>query len=121
MVFVNLLGVAFIALIVWWFWLYKPTQPAMTENEITIEVTDGVYTPSRINVKSAAPITLRFMRKDASPCAELVVFPELNMSENLQMNKKTKIELPQLQPGEYRFHCQMQMYRGTLIVSQQTE
>jgi len=43
MMFINLLGLMLIALIVWWFWLYKPNKTIVQGNEVLIEVRDGVY------------------------------------------------------------------------------
>ena len=67
------------------------------------------------NEATAKDVQLRFERQDASPCAEMVIFPQLNISRELKMGKDNKIDLPELQPGEYDFHCQMQMYKGKLV------
>lgn len=56
------------------------------------------------------------VEKDASPCAEIVMIPELDINETLPPNKTISINLPAPEPGEYAFHCQMQMYRGVLNV-----
>ena len=50
--FVNLVGVAVIGLIVWWFWLSGPRLEAVTGlgRPMDITVEDGVYTPARIEV-----------------------------------------------------------------------
>jgi len=46
------------------------------------------------------------------------MIPELDINETLTVNQHTPLQLPALTPGEYAFHCQMQMYRGTLIVNE---
>lgn len=116
MVMINILGFALIALIVWWFWLYKPDKTIVKNNEIVIEVKDGIYSPASIQVCANQPITLKFLRKDQSPCSEMLLIPLLEVSEQLKLNEITQINLPVLSPGEYEFHCQMQMYRGVLKV-----
>lgn len=116
MIIINILGVALIAVIVWWFWLYKPNKTVVINNEILIEVKDGIYSPSLIQVSASQPVTLKFMRKDQSPCAETMLIPSLHISEQLKLNEVTQITLLDLSPGEYEFHCQMQMYRGVLKV-----
>lgn len=116
MMIVNLLGLALIVMIVWWFWLYKPAKSAKLSQNLEIVVEDGVYTPSRINVPAEKPITLRFLRKDQSPCAATVIFPELEISEELPVGKVKNVMLPAMTPGTYNFSCQMQMYRGQLTV-----
>ena len=116
MMVINLLGLVLIALIVWWFWLYKPNKTIVQGNEVLIEVRDGVYSPSSIQVSASQPVTLKFMRKDQSPCAETMLIPSLDISEQLKLNEITHITLLNLSPGEHECHCQMQMYRGVLKV-----
>ena len=116
MVIVNLLGMALIALIVWWFWLYQPRETALGKDDLLIVVENGIYQPAHIQLPAEMPVTLYFLRKDASPCAETVVIPDLQISETLPLNQNKRIDLPPMRPGEYAFHCQMQMYRGQLRV-----
>ena len=116
MMIINLLGLVLIAMIVWWFWLYKPNKTIVQDSEVLIEVREGVYSPSSIQVSASQPVTLKFMRKDQSPCAETMLIPSLEISEQLKLNEITQITLLNLSPGEHEFHCQMQMYRGVLKV-----
>lgn len=116
MMLINLLGVALIALIVWWFWLYRPKEAALGEGDLLIVVADGTYQPARIKLPANQTVSLNFLRKDASPCSETLLIPELQISETLPLNKTKQITLPPLKKGEYPFHCQMQMYRGQLSV-----
>ena len=114
---VNLAGVALIALIVWWFWLSKPKlQRAAGSEPIEVIVDDGVYTPARIEVPLGKPVTLRFVRKDASPCAEKVLFDDFNISSDLPVGRPYDISFTPDKPGEHEFTCQMRMYRGSLVV-----
>jgi plastocyanin domain-containing protein len=116
MLIVNVLGILLIVLIIWWFWLYKPEDAAVSSEDILVTVENGVYTPSRIKLAGNKASTLHFIRKDGSPCAATVQFPALEISEELPLDKAKAISLPALPVGEYAFHCQMQMYRGTLLV-----
>lgn len=114
---INIIGLALIALIIYWFWIYKPKNvQAKDKDTIRIIVEDGVYQPSHISVPAATEVTLEFERKDETPCAEMVIFPELDISENLPVNKTKTIKLKKLEKGSYQFHCQMQMYKGELVV-----
>ncbi len=116
MMIINILGFGLIAAIVWWFWLYKPNETIVQDNEVFIEVKDGVYSPASIQVSANKPIALKFMRTDESPCSETLLIPRLEVSKQLKLNEVTQINLTNLLPGEYEFHCQMQMYRGVLKV-----
>lgn len=115
MLLVNVLGVGLIIFIVWWFWLSTPkAQRALASGVIDVRVEGGVYTPARIEVTAGQSVTLRFLRKDPSPCAEQVVFADLGISHELALNTPQDITLtPPV--GEHPFTCQMAMYRGTLI------
>jgi plastocyanin domain-containing protein len=117
LIFINVLGLSLIALIVWWFWLYKPADIDLGENDLVIVVENGIYQPAHIKLPANQPATLQILRKDASPCAETLLIPDLEFSESLPLNKLKIIQLPAMAPGEYTFHCQMQMYRGTLVVN----
>ena len=119
MIIVNLAGVLLICLIVWWFWLYQPETVA-GDAALTIEVANGVYTPAHLTIASGTASVLRFHRVDESPCAEMVIFPELELSAQLQAHAITPVEIPPLETGKYAFHCQMQMYKGTLTVKERS-
>ncbi|MFT5572252.1 MAG: plastocyanin domain-containing protein [Cryomorphaceae bacterium] len=117
MIIVNLMGLLAIAMVVWWFWFYKPTSISASEGRIVITVDAGSYSPAHIAIPAHKPTTLTFLRKDASPCAELVMIPSIDINETLPLNQAISVDLPALEPGEYPFHCQMEMYRGMLKVS----
>jgi plastocyanin domain-containing protein len=113
---INLLGLALIVLIVWWFWLWQPKQAAKSDGGvIEILVDQGVYTPARIEIPVGRSTTLRFLRKDPSPCAEQVLIDDLGISDELPVDKKRDLVVKPEKPGRYAFTCQMRMYRGELI------
>ncbi|ALP52309.1 plastocyanin [Candidatus Tenderia electrophaga] len=113
---VNLLGLFLIGFIVWWFWLARPAQVRAVSDSVDVIVDNGVYTPATIEVNSGATVNLNFIRRDASPCAEQVIFPDLEISVELPLNQTKRVEITPPQAGEFAFTCQMGMYRGMLIV-----
>jgi plastocyanin domain-containing protein len=113
---VNTAGVIAVALIVWWFWLSRPKARSESGTRpIEVLVDNGVYTPSRIEVPVGRPIILRFLRKDASPCAEKVLFDDFNIAADLPVDVPTDVVVIPKEPGEFEFTCQMHMYRGRLV------
>jgi len=114
--FVNIAGLVLIGLIVWWFWRSKPKARHAAGGVIDVLVEGGVYTPARIEVAAGQPVTLRFLRKDPSPCAEKVLFDDLGVSADLPIGQPVVLTLTPNEAGEHAFTCQMQMYRGTLVV-----
>ena len=114
--YVNGAGGLVILLIVWWFWLSKPRARAATGTEpIDIVVADGVYTPARIEVVAGQPVQLRFLRKDPRPCAEMVLFTDLDVAAELPVGEPKIVTVTAPKPGEYGFTCEMQMYRGQIV------
>jgi plastocyanin domain-containing protein len=116
-VIVNIAGLGLVVLIVWWFWLSKPRTRRAAAEVIDVIVDNGVYDPPRIEVPAGRPITLRFLRKDPSPCAEQVRFDDLGITAELPVGEPVTVTIPPQAAGEYAFTCQMQMYRGSLRVA----
>lgn len=115
---VNITGLLLIAFIVWWFWLWQPKKAASARGGVVeISVDDGVYDPAFIQTRAGEPLTLRFLRKDPSPCAQQVIFEGLDIAAELPVGEKKDIRIQPQQPGNYRFTCQMQMYQGRLQVT----
>jgi len=114
---VNAAGLALIGLVVWWFWLSKPrAREAQAAQVVRVTVADGVYDPPRIVVPEGGTVTLEFLRKDPSPCAARVSFDGLDTSVELPVGQPVRVQLSPPGAGEYGFACEMQMYRGTLVV-----
>tara|TARA_R110001583_G_scaffold11285_2_gene51354 strand:+ start:29895 stop:30254 length:360 start_codon:yes stop_codon:yes gene_type:complete len=118
MIFINLIGIILIAFIIWWFWLYKPkdSKAVKVTKQDTIVVQNGIYQPSIIKIKADQSSTLTFLRKDANPCSRTLLFPDLEISMELPIDKIQTVDLPALKAGEYPFQCSMKMYSGLLIV-----
>jgi plastocyanin domain-containing protein len=118
-VIINTIGLVLIAFIVWWFWLAK-AKPRTAGQDTAIEIVadNGVYSPAVIEVKKGQPVTLRFIRKDANPCAEKVIFSDINVSADLELNQPKELTLTLDNGGEHEFTCQMGMYRGKILVRQ---
>jgi len=114
---INLIGILLIGFIVWWFWLYRPKLTTKVADALEIIVKDGIYQPAYIEAKINKPITLKFIRYDASPCAEVVNFNSLNVNKQLPLQKPVEITLTLKEAGEYEFTCQMGMYRGKIMAS----
>ncbi|MFA0811555.1 cupredoxin domain-containing protein [Microbulbifer epialgicus] len=118
-ILVNLIGVLLMIAIVWWFWLGPArgaSKAVSAEDKLQILVKDGVYEPDYIRLPAGRATTLHFLREDPSPCSEWVLFPDLEISAELALHQDTKVTIPAAKPGEYPFSCQMQMYRGILIL-----
>jgi plastocyanin domain-containing protein len=119
-IIVTAAGLAIIAWIVWYFWLWKGEtvsaqikEEGMQEIDITVK---GGYQPASIMVKAGQPVRLNFTRREASTCGEEVVIPSFGQRAHLPQDQTVPIEITPDQPGEYEFTCGMNMMRGKLIV-----
>jgi plastocyanin domain-containing protein len=116
---VNLIGVAAIGLIIWYFWLYRREGVQVTDTgdvqEAAITVKGG-YNPDVIVVKRGKPVRLHFNRQESSLCSEIVILDKLNQSAKLPEGETVTIEFTPQEKGEIPFQCQMGMLRGKLIV-----
>jgi len=118
-IIVNGLGLALIALIVWYFWLYRREGVQIAEvggmQEVQIKVKGG-YDPDVIVVKQGKPVRLHFNRQESAMCSEMVIFDKIDQSAKLPEGETVTIEFTPQQRGEIPFQCQMGMLRGKLIV-----
>ena len=114
---INVFGLLLIAFIVRWFWMPQKTPAVKTGTGIIeIVLENGFYTPAHIQLKAGEPVTLRFLRKDSTPCAGMVIFDELEISEELPLNAPKDIAIKPKTAGKIHFACQMKMYRGDLTI-----
>ncbi|HEX8473070.1 MAG TPA: cupredoxin domain-containing protein [Pyrinomonadaceae bacterium] len=116
---VTVAGLAIIAWIVWYFWLWKGEtvtaevrERGMQEIDVTVK---GGYQPASIVVKAGQPVRLNFTRREASMCGEEVVLPGFGKRAHLPQDQSVAVEILPDKPGEYEFTCGMNMYRGKLI------
>jgi plastocyanin domain-containing protein len=118
-IIVNAAGLAIIAWIVWYFWLWKGETVAANVKEKGVQEVDvtvrGGYQPASIMVKAGQPVKLNFTRREASTCGEEVLLPGFGKRAHLPQNQTVSVEVFPAQPGEYEFTCGMNMYRGKLV------
>ena len=81
-ILINVVGIGLVGLIIWWFLIAKPHAKRVSdnmENSIDIIVQNGVYDPALVRAKVGQTLQLRFLRKDKSPCSEIVIFDKFNI------------------------------------------
>ncbi len=118
-ILVNIAGLGLIALIVWYFWLYRKEGYQVSESggvqEAAIKVKGG-YDPDLIVVRRGVPVRLHFTRLESALCSEMVIFDQIGQSAKLPEGETVTIEFTPQESGEIPFQCQMGMLRGRLIV-----
>jgi len=117
---VDVVGLALIAFIIWFFWLVKQkgvratlTSGGYQEQMVLVK---GGYTPDVIVVERGKPVRLNFVRQESASCSEMVLLPAFNKNAQLPEGQTVPVEFLPTEPGEYDFACQMGMFRGKLVV-----
>ena len=112
-------GAALIGFILWFFFGPRTvTQARRTVTggqEVEVEVR-GAYSPDRVEVEQGRQVRLTFTRREANACTAQVVFPDFGIVKDLPVGRAVPIDIRPERPGEYEFHCGMNMVRGRLIV-----
>ncbi|MFN0246039.1 MAG: cupredoxin domain-containing protein [Kofleriaceae bacterium] len=96
----------------------KGTAVAPTKR-IAIEANDDGYVPARIEIERGTATTLVFKRTTKHTCATEVVFtmPDgTRVEKELPLDIEVEIPLRIEKPGEIRYSCGMDMFRGTIVV-----
>jgi plastocyanin domain-containing protein len=118
-VVVTIGGALLIGFILWFFFgprtavAARRTAAGVQEVEVAVR---GSYSPDRIEVEQGRPVRLVFIRREPNPCTDQVVFPDFGIVRDLPVGQPVPIAITPNRPGEYEFHCGMNMVRGRLIV-----
>ncbi len=111
-------GIGAIAFLAWFFFGPREGKRAQTVGsvqEVTVRI-EGTYQPDRITVQAGMPVRLKFDRQENVGCSDHVVFPDLQINQELPAYKTTVVEFTPPKAGTYSFACGMNMYRGQLVV-----
>lgn len=98
------------------------TPASSTPNGTTrIEVNASGFTPDAVTVSPGEGQVLEFVRTADKTCATAVVFAKTGQRFDLPLNTPVRVPIS-LKPGEtMSFACPMDMYRGTVTVSETSE
>jgi plastocyanin domain-containing protein len=116
---VTVAGAGLVGFVLWFFFGPRVATAARSTaggvQEAQIEVRAS-YTPDRVEVVAGRPVRLTFVRREANPCTEQVILPEFGIVRDLPVGRPVAVEFTPTRPGEFEFHCGMNMVRGRLVV-----
>lgn len=108
--------------------LLVPQRPAMAADQ-TIEVTMAGFQPGNLTIAAGTATTVRLVNPDSPYHSDgggvhQFASPELGIDVKVQPRSDTAFTIPALQPGTYRFYCDVccggkenPMMQGTIVVS----
>ena len=118
-VVVTIGGALLVGFILWFFFGPRAATAARRTaggvQEAEVEVRSS-YSPDRIEVEAGRPVRLTFVRREANPCTEQVILPDFGIVKDLPVGRPVPVEFTPERPGEYPFHCGMNMVRGRVVV-----
>jgi plastocyanin domain-containing protein len=83
---------------------------------VKVSVTNAGFVPAVVKVRRDAPITLLITRKTDHTCATQAVFPSIDKTVDLPLNKAVAVALPAQSSGRLGFACGMGMFKGEIVV-----
>lgn len=92
------------------------TPPAAkpVDGRIEIEATADGFTPSRIEAEAGKPLTLIFKRTVERSCMTAVVFPSLDIEEDLPLDTPVEIQVTPKAGETIGFECPMGHGKSTI-------
>ena len=119
-ILVTTIGGVLMALTLWFFFGAREATAARVNAEggpQDIEViVQGGYSPDRIEVRQGQPVRLTFLREESTDCTEQLVLPAFGVTARLPQGQRVPVEFTPQEPGEFPFHCGMNMVRGRVVV-----
>lgn len=94
----------------------QTTYAKETVQNITLQVTEKGFEPSKITVKPGTHVVLKITRKTDDTCATQVKITEKKIKADLPLNKEVSVDVGVLAKGDIKFACGMDMISGHIIV-----
>ena len=83
---------------------------------IEIKSTANGFEPEKIEVSADEPVVLKVTRTTDETCATDIQIKDKKVNQKLPLNETVTIKLGKLKKGEVKFHCSMNMIKGSLQV-----
>ncbi len=84
---------------------------------VAVTADENGFKPSSVTFKKGEHASLVFTRTSDDTCATEVVFPELNVKQDLPKGKPVTIDIPTDKEQKLTFQCGMGMYKSAVVVS----
>ena len=89
---------------------------AGAEQVITLRGTPYGYDKTQITVKAGSPVRLDFSADPASGCGRQIIVDNVGVNLVSKNGETVSATFTPPSPGQYKYHCSMNMFRGVLTV-----
>ena len=83
---------------------------------VAVSVDAHGFSPNSVDVKKGERAQLVFTRTTDDTCAKEVVFPEINVTKELPLNKPVAVLVPTDAARTLTFQCGMAMYKSKVVI-----
>ena len=90
------------------------TQAGAATQEVSLTATSSGYDKTEIRVKAGVPVHFTFTANNAGCCAQLLI-DKVGVQLVSRNGQAVDATFTPLAPGNYLYHCGMNMCRGTLV------
>lgn len=90
---------------------------APTVQEVSLRATQYGYTPPNLNVKVGQPVKFDFSADSNVGCGRQVIIDGVNVNLVSRNGETQSATFTLSAPGQYRYHCPMNMFQGVLTAS----
>lgn len=93
----------------------QATYAKESPQTISLQVTENGFEPNNIKVKPGTHVILKVTRKTDKTCATAIQIKDKKIKKELPLNKEVSIDLSNLEKGDVRFACGMDMISGHIV------
>ena len=86
------------------------------DGHLRIEANEEGFSPATVAVQKGQKLTLDFIRTSQNTCATEVVFPEIDVKQDLPLATVVPIEVPTGDARTLTFQCGMGMYKSKVVI-----
>ncbi|WP_158606947.1 cupredoxin domain-containing protein [Paenibacillus ginsengarvi] len=101
-----------------------PVDPLIAEQAagyqvVTVMVTGDGFVPNQIELIPGVPAKINFKKTTGFTCIKGMIAEDIKLDVPLKKGNNL-VTLDNLEPGTYKFHCDMYMYYGAITIKEKT-
>ncbi len=95
----------------------QPQAGAQVQEVAVRALASGGYDKPTVNVKAGLPVKFNFAADPRAGCGRQLIIDNVGVNLVSRSGETVSATFTPKTPGQYRFHCGMNMFRGVLVAS----